>query len=232
MKLWFLALLCCMPMFCQPAPQRSEELCATLQQTAAEKGRTFEKDVPHAGACRMNLDTGYDLFVSYGEQTLALGLRVNAVTLQDANAFWLRLSALDNLAGPALGTKQQGVFDGLNKLAKKFARQQLAHGVKIDMQYDRIQRASLAVGIPSDGPFLIFMASAKVHDIDEMKRLAKRRDEGDIAPWRKILSTSLAAFGAGAQGYANGYRQAMPIYTAPRTCYTNFMGNMALTNCH
>jgi hypothetical protein len=183
----------------------------------------------------MNLDTGYDLFVDYSAQSLHLGLRVDAALLKDADAFWLRLSALDNLANPALGTRQQSIFDGLNRLAKKFAQQQIAHGIKADMLYDKAQKAILAVGTPAVSPVLILMASAKVRDIDEMKRSTERRDDGEIPSWRKILSMSLLAFGAGAQGYANAYRppqHPVSVYSSPRTCYTNFIGRTAFTNCY
>jgi hypothetical protein len=235
MKLLLGAFLCSVSAFRQTAPQRSEELCATLQQTASEKGRAFYKDVPSVGACRMNIDTGYDLFVTYTDQTLDLGLRVDAALLRDADAFWLRLSALDNLAHPALGTKQQAIFDGLNRLVKKLAQQQLAHGITKDILYDRAQKATLAAGTPVDAPVLVLMASAKVRDIDEMKRSMERRATGEIPSWRKILSMSLLAFGAGAQGYANAYRppqQTFPTFSSPRTCYTNFIGKTAFTNCY
>lgn len=64
------------------------------------------------------------------------------------------------------------------------------------------------------------------------------RASGEIAAWRKILGGALVAFGNGAQAYAATARaqaSAQPrvtIYNAPRTCYTNFMGGTAFTNCY
>jgi hypothetical protein len=50
------------------------------------------------------------------------------------------------------------------------------------------------------------------------------------------LGLSLQAFAAGAQGYANAY-QVPPgnnsVQRNPaRTCYTNFIGDTAFTNCY
>jgi hypothetical protein len=184
----------------------------------------------------MNIDTGYDLFVAYGEQKLFLGLRVDAARLQDANAFWLRLSALDNLAYPALGTKQQSIFDGLNPLVKKLAQEQLAHGIKPDtMVFGKAGKVRLSVSIPAAAPILVLMASADVHDIDGMKRSAECGASGHIASWRKILAMSLLAFGNAAQAYGSAYRppaQTLPAYSASRTCYTNLVGATAFTNCY
>ena len=60
-----------------------------------------------------------------------------------------------------------------------------------------------------------------------------------VPAWRRILGLSLQVFGAGAQGYANAYRgpntpqgQSQPPYSAPKTCYTNFIGATAFTNCY
>jgi hypothetical protein len=114
-----------LPSFAQPAPERSDELCASLKISASDSGRVFNAYKP--GACMMSIDTGYNLFVDYNPpETLAVSLSVSPVLLNgDASAFWLRLSALDNLAHSALATDQKVVFDQLNKLAKKLAPAEL-----------------------------------------------------------------------------------------------------------
>jgi hypothetical protein len=224
----------------QPAPARSDGLCTALRQAASDGGFEFKTTYP--GACAANIDTGYKLLVDYSEQTLHLGLSVDPVLLNgDASAFWLRLSAFDNLVHSAFGTKQQTVFDEMNRLARKIAQQAVAtktapsQGVQ-----SRADKATLSVSIGNSG-VLILVASAYVKDIDKMKQERSGESDGQIASWRRILGLSLQAFAAGAKGYSDSYQRAhqnapqqpvQPIYRAPRTCYTNLIGTTAFTNCY
>jgi hypothetical protein len=226
------------PALSQTAPQRSDELCAALQQTAVEQARKFT--VTRAGACRVNIDTGYDFFVNYDEQTLHLGLVIDAGLLNgDASALWLRISAFDNLAHAALGTRPQATFDELNKLIKTLAKDALKRGQFSTMFYSKSDKAVLGAKGYADSQ-IILMASAHVKDIDSMRKKQVSDAAGEVPTWRRILGLSLQAFGSGAQGYANAYSanrnstqwQAQPVSRAPRTCYTNFIGATAFTNCY
>ena len=227
------------PALSQTAPQRSDELCATLQQTATEKARKFT--VPRAGACMVNIDTGYDFFVNYDEQTLHLGLVIEAGLLNgDASALWLRISAFDNLSHAALGTRPQKTFDELNKLIKTLAKDALKRGQFSTMLHSRSDKAVLGATGYNDSQIILLMASAYVKDIDSMKKKQVSDAAGEVPTWRRILGLSLQAFGSGSQVYANAYTanrnstqwQAQPVSSAPRTCYTNFIGNTAYTNCY
>src|SRR5579872_5452948 len=81
-------------MFAQPAPRRSDELCTILKESAAASGNKFTVTKP--GACRMNLDEAYTLFVDYTPEALHLGIIFDPVILKgDVSAYWLRLSTLD-----------------------------------------------------------------------------------------------------------------------------------------
>src|ERR1017187_6163358 len=73
----FAMLVASSPVFSQTAPQRSEELCVAIQPTALENARRFEFDVMRSGACRVNIDNGYDLFVTYDDRALHLAIGVN-----------------------------------------------------------------------------------------------------------------------------------------------------------
>jgi hypothetical protein len=233
-----LLVLAASPLFCQPAPQRSDELCLTLQQTAVEQKRKFT--VTRPGACSLNLDAGYDFFVGYDERALYLYLKIDARLLNgDASALWLRMSAFDNLAHTALWTRPQAVFDALNKSIKTLAKDMLEQG-KVDAT---IQNKMDGVYIMAKGDqaaqVIILSAAASVKDIDRMKKRRASEASGEVSTWRRILGASLAAFGEGAQGYANAYRgpstpqwQSQPMYHAPKTCYTNFIGGTAFTNCY
>ena len=235
----FALLLASAPVFSQTASQRSDELCAAIQPIALENGRSFE--VTRPGACRVSIDTGYDLFVMYDDRSLHLALGVNGGLLKgDASALWLHLSAFDNLVHSALGTKPQDVFDNLGKLARalvqKASKGGLPPGTFLDGKADR---ALLSVTGNENAVVIIFGASADVRDIDKMKRNGGSKASDGVPTWRRILALSLQVFGAGAQGYANAYRgpnapqwQSQPLYSAPKTCYTNFIGSTAFTNCY
>jgi hypothetical protein len=157
---------------CQTAPQRSEELCSALQSTASEKGRQFAVDRP--GACMINIDTGYNLFVNYSERRLFVSLGIWAGLLNgDSSAFLLRLSAFDNLAHVAMGTDQQAVFDEMNKLTKKWAHEQLQHGPNDKAMHSTIRKVLLGARAYPASNTIMLMASADVKDIDRMKSQAR-----------------------------------------------------------
>ena len=222
----------------QPAPQRSNELCSLLKQSALEQSKQFIPD-DHPGACRMGIDYGYTFFVDYSDRRLYVGLTViPALFNGNSNAFWLRLSALDNLAHSALGTRQQIVFDGLNTLSKKLAAQQLKHGTQgtgllkdTGLQRSRAQRAELGARFSSHG-IIVLMASADSKDIDKMKN-----ETVEVSSWRRILGLSLQAFAAGAQSSSQAYSSyaassPQRTLTPIRSCYTNFLGAAAVTTCY
>lgn len=227
--------------FAQPVPKRSEELCGVLKESSVEKGLEFT--VTRPGACRAGIDKGYTLTVNYtvgdDEPMLHVGLMVDAVVLGgDASAFWLRLSALDNLSHLALGTKQQAVFDEFNKLSKRVAKEilPLLKQGRTDVQkklFGKAQRATILATGTADG--LIFLqASAYTKNIDRMKDDRKMEASGQISGWRKVLVVALQAFAAGAKGYGEAYRA---HYENPRrhrvtSCYTNFAGQWAFTHCY
>jgi hypothetical protein len=157
--------------------------------------------------------------------------------LDDVSAFWLRLSALDNLCHSALGTKQQAVFDELNRLAKQVSKEMaplMQQGVE-DAERQRFGKAQRAALLVSGTSRLIHLqASAFTKDIDKMKRDRKREASGEIPTWRKVLVIALQAFAAGAKGYGEAYRAR---YENPRryrvkSCYTNFAGQWAFTQCY
>ncbi len=183
----------------------------------------------------MSIDTGYKFFVAYSEHSLTLTLWADSAILNgDASAFWLRLSALDNLAHSALGTKQSAVFDALNGLVKKYAQAVLsAGGHPVPMIFGKTDKTTLGAVAGANG-VLQLLVSADVKDIDGMKRSREREGKGEIPNWRHILGLSLQAFAAGAKGYSDSQRayQHQNVYRAPIRCYTNFVGNYAFTNCH
>lgn len=245
---FLLVLVLAAPVFCQTAPQRSEEFCGVLQQSASENNHTFKFTGP--GACAAEIDKGYTLIVSYQEEILSVGLVIDAPVLNgDASAFWLRLSAFDNLANLAIGTKQQVVFDKTNKLAKQAADEILPllrqgqSNVKKEL-HDKAQRALLGVYADAQA-HIVILASADTKDIDKMKRdrqletirgeaKLNRQEEqaasGEIVGWRRVLALSLQAFAAGAKGYTSAYQASQQ--RRPVTCYTNFLGRAAFTNCY
>jgi len=223
------------PVFGQTAPQRSDELCTALKQTASENGKNFTVTAP--GACLAEIDTGYNLLVTYNGENLHVGLVQTFLVNGDPSAFWLRLSMLDNLANVALGTKERTVFDELNRLAKQAANEMLPlirqgdanakkelHGVA--------QKATL--GVFADTKGVVLMASANMKDIDKMKRSRQQESVagGDVARWRKVLALSLLTFAAGAKGYTDAYQRSVQTQRRPVTCFTNFFGNYASTSCH
>lgn len=233
----------------QPAPQRSDELCASLKESAADHSREFKETKP--GACMMNIDTGYNLFVDYGlPETLAVSLSVNPVLLSgDASAFWLRLSALDNLAHTALGTRQRTVFDELNKLAKKAAEAELVAacgtaspcdqgsakgGLKDLMLHSKVNRVTLGARADAKSGIMILIASATVSDIEKMTRRAEPLPGGRPSAWRNILALSLQAFANGAKVYATAQNPQVrqPLYRTSQSCYTNLIGKTIITNCY
>lgn len=180
------------------------------------------------GSCTLAIDKGGTLAVTYDESTLYVALGMAPGTAGDASAVWLRLSALDNLAHVALGTKPQTVFEEQIKISKR-----LPYNADKDDLSGKAQRATV-VTATRDG-WLILLASASVKDIDKMKRDQKREASGEIATWRKVLSRSLLAFAAGAKGYGDAYRS---YHQNPRqqsqytSCYTNFLGSTADTHCY
>ena len=240
----------------QVAPQRSDELCATLRQSASNSSRQFMTAKP--GTCTMNIDTGYNLSVDYGPDALHVSLAVNILQINgDARAFWLRLSTFDNLAQTAFGTKQRTIFDEMNKLAKKLAEQEMegicgatpapcdfdkATGAFRNLVLDsKVGRVTLFAKGDTQTGTLIFTASATVDD-DKTKRKDAAASTGHAAMWLKILTVSLQAFASGAQGYTDAYNKAQasqpsygasqPIYRATRTCFTNYLGASLITNCY
>jgi len=231
--LFMLAFELATPAFCQTAPQRSNELCEALKQTASENGRNFTVTAP--GACLAEIDTGYNLIVTYKDENLHVGLVQTFLENGNPSAFWLRLSMLDNLANVALGTKQRMVFDGLNKLAKQAANEMLPLIRQGDANAKRELHGSAekaTLGVFADTKRVMLMASANMKDIDKMKRSQQQETVagGDVARWRKILSLCLLSFAAGARGYTDAYQASQQ--RRPVSCYTNFQGRTAITNCY
>ena len=257
----FALLVASAPVFSQTASQLSNGLCAEIESNALENGRLFEVFKPPVGSrltggCRASAD-GYFLSVTNSERILHLALGFNVGLLSaDASAFWLRLSAFDNLTHAALGTKPKSVFDGLGKLAKALALKAVKEELRPDTLFSgKADRAFLVATGGSDNDKIVLLgAYADVSDIDEMKRggeqdsplppvsfppVRESKASDGVPTWRRILALSLQVLGAGAQGYANAYRgpnapqwQSQPLYSAPKTCYTNFIGNTAFTNCY
>jgi hypothetical protein len=236
------------PVFCQTAPQRSEELCATLQQSASENGYSFRVTEP--GFCAAEIDKGYTILVSYIKEGLSVGLVIDVGALNgDAGALWLRLSTFDNLASLALGTKQQAVFDKAIKLQLEAAKEilplvQQGQFNAVKEHHDTAQLALVAAFANAQGRVTI-LAGADTKDIDKMKldrqietireeaklnRQEEQAASGEVAGWRKVLALSLLTFAAGAKGYTNAYQGAQQ--RRPVSCYTNFQGRTALTNCY
>lgn len=220
--------------YSQAAPQRSAELCSVLQKVTQETSTYFAYTGPGECSAAPSLN-GYSVLVDYHENVLYLGLVVDitgqhkvglAEPLKDPNTFWFSLSVFDNLAHIALGTKDQDVFEALNKLAQQ-ALQQKGH-VQL---YGSTQRAKLQAASDSGEP-LFLMVSANTKDIDKMKRSEQRKKSGEAAGWEKVLALSLQAFSAGAKGYAATYQQNQSQARNPTSCYTNFLGNSAITNCN
>jgi hypothetical protein len=247
-SLFLLASMLAAPVFCQTAPQRSEELCATLQESASENGYSFRVTEP--GFCAADIDKGYTIIISYNKEDLYVGLIIDVGVLNgDASAFWLRLSAFDNLASLALGTKQQDVFDKANKLALQAAKEILPlvqQGQTNTEKHfnDTAQLALLGAFADTQGHITI-LAAADTKDIDKMKRdrvleaikggvKLDRKEEksasGEVAGWRRVLALSLLTFAAGAKGYTNAYQATQQ--RRPVTCYTNFFGSHAFTSCY
>jgi hypothetical protein len=201
--------------------------------TASENGRNFTVTAP--GACLAEVDTGYNLVVAYKGEYLHVGLMQTFLDNGDPNAFWLRLSMLDNLANVALGTKQRVVFDKLNKLAKQAANELLPlirqgnANARIEL-HGSSEKATL--GVFAGSKSLVLMASANMKDIDKMKRRQQENAAAgtDVARWRKVLALSLLSFAAGAKGYTDAYQRTQQH--RPVSCYTNFQGRTALTNCY
>ena len=241
----FLAVLPFLISAADPAPAISQtvpEFCASLQQFAEEQSRQFG---PLPKGCRINIDKGYDLAADYidhavdGSRWLSLSLRVDFEFLHgDASALWIHLSAFDGLAHSVMGTKPQAVFDGMSTLIKSLARAAVKGEIREGTFFDgHADKANLMM--VTDGKVVVAAAGADVKDINKMKHTRDKKAGGEVATWRRILGLSLQVFGAGAQGYANAYRgpsnpqwQSQPVYSAPRTCYTNFIGTTAFTNCY
>src|SRR5258708_4890612 len=167
------------------------------------------------GTCMMSIDTGYNLYVNYGEHLLIVSLGVSTALLNgDASAFWLRLSAFDNLAHVALGTKQQAVFDGMNKLAKKHA-EQLQRTLNDKPMHSKVQKVMLGAIADPKSNTIMYLASAEVKEIDKMKRQTQapistltqvtspttirheNRVAGTGSRWKSILGLSMQALAAG-----------------------------------
>jgi len=185
----------------------------------------------------MRLDNAYALFVDYSPQALHVGMTFNPVILQgDASAFWLRLSALDNLVETALHTKPRVVFDEFNRLvAKELGPYLMKHNAVPDkMLQAQADKVTLGVSMNPDTAIIVLIASAGVTDIDKMQQARRRASTGGVATWRKILGLSLQAFAAGAKGYADGLaaQPAQTVVNSRRTCFTNFIGNTVVTNCY
>ncbi len=228
-----LASMLATPVLCQTAPERSNELCEGLKQTASENGRNFTVTAP--GACLAEIDTGYNLVVTYKDGNIHVGLVQTFLDNGNTSAFWLRLSMLDNLANVALGTKQRTVFDGLNKLAKQAANEMLPLIRQGDANAKRELHGSAekaTLGVFANTKSVVLMASANMKDIDKMKRSQQQETVagGDVARWRRILSLSLLSFAAGAKGYTNAYQATQQ--RRPVSCYTNFQGRTAVPNCY
>jgi hypothetical protein len=227
--LWLLGV----PAMGQPAPQRSADLCESLQQSATAHGLSFT--TPRPGACRTEIDKGYSFGVNYMDKTLYLNLFVDPAVLSfDANAYWLRLSAFDGLAHSALGIRQELTFDKLNTMSKQLAEAIVAaQGQPGKVFSDKVDKVSLLARVSSER-VVVLTASATVGDIDRMRQ-RRESNVGTASRWRSILALSLQAFAAGAQGYTSAAREARqnepPLQTI-HTCYTNFLGASALTTCN
>lgn len=231
--LWGTLLLGLTPAFAQTAVERSNALCEMLQRSSVEKNLSFV--APRPAACSLEIDKGYRFSVAYDASSVYLGFWADPVSLNgDASAFWLRLSAFDNLVHSALGVRQQRAFDELNKLATRFAREQVRGGLHKAKVYGRADKAVLGVFGEPDG-LLTLMVSASVKDIDHMRKSAASRDSGGTQ-WQHILRLSLQAFAEGAKGASATYKQRQLPTTQNhsnlmRSCYTNFAGSTASTTC-
>jgi hypothetical protein len=193
------------------------------------------------GGCDVKIDTGYYLIVAHEKQSLHLVMGIATQLLNgEASALWLHLSAFDNLSYAALGTRPQAVFDGLTELLKDMCSKEMNGGISgVTTFGGKTDNASLEVAADPDNGIIVIAAYADVKAIDKMSHLPQSKTDGHVPTWRRILGLSLQVFGAGAQGYANAYRgpnnpqwQSQPLYSAPKTCYTNFIGATAFTNCY
>jgi hypothetical protein len=193
------------------------------------------------GGCDVKIDTGYYLIVAHEKQSLHLVMGIATQLLNgEASALWLHLSAFDNLSYAALGTRPQAVFDGLTELLKDMCSKEMNGGIGgVTTFGSKTDNASLEVAADPDNGMIVIAAYADVKAIDKMSHLPQSKTDGHVPTWRRILGLSLQVFGAGAQGYANAYRgpnnpqwQSQPLYSAPKTCYTNFIGATAFTNCY
>ena len=236
---FFALLVASAPVFSQTAIQRSTELCAAMQPIAAENGQRFQMG-PNGG-CDVKIDTGYYLIVAHEKQSLHLVMGIATQLFNgEASALWLHLSAFDNLSYAALGTRPQAVFDGLTELLKDMCSKEMNGGISgVTTFGGKTDNASLEVAADPDNGIIVIAAYADVKAIDKMSHLPQSKTDGHVPAWRRILGLSLQVFGAGAQGYANAYRgpnnpqwQSQPLYSAPKTCYTNFIGATAFTNCY
>jgi hypothetical protein len=164
----------------QTAPQRSDELCLALKQSADDAGKQFSVTTP--GACRMRLDNAYTLFVDYSPQVLHVGMTLDPVVLNgDASAFWLRLSALDNLVETALYTKQRAVFDEFNRLvAKDLAPYVMKHKEAPNkLLRSRTEKVALGVLMDPGTAIISLIASADVSDIEKAQRARKNAADAE-----------------------------------------------------
>jgi hypothetical protein len=232
-----LAAILAVPVFSQAAPERSAELCSVLQQITQQTFTYFAPTGPGKCSAAPALN-GYSILVDYHENVLVLALVVDMTGLhgvgladpvKDPSTFWFSLSVFDNLVHISLGTKDQDVFEKINKLAQQ-ALLQKGH-VQI---YGSSQRATLQAATDPGEPLFLF-ASANTKDIDKMKSSQQRKDArtGDAAGWEKILALSLQAFAAGAKGYDEAYQKYNQTQQRrPTSCYTNLLGNFAITNCN
>jgi hypothetical protein len=231
------AMILAAPVFGQAAPQRSADLCTVLQQVTQETFTYFAATGPGKCTAAPALN-GYSILVDYHENVLVLALVVDitglngvglAEPLKDQSTFWFSLSVFDNLVHISLGTKDQDVFEKMNKLAQQ-ALLQKGH-VQL---YGSTQRATLQAATDPGGPLFLF-ASANTREIDKMKSSEQRKGAraGDVAGWKKVLALSLQAFAAGAKGYNEAYqRYNQTQQRRPTSCYTNLLGNFAITNCN
>lgn len=220
------------PGLAQPAPARSEQLCKTLKQSAAEYDRKFDSHRP--GSCGIMLDDGgYRFYVDHDDESVHVGLIVFLERLQEVNSFWFRLSTLDNLAHTALGTRQRVVFDGLNKLVKILVAERAKRNHQHDAKrHKTVQRALLGATISKEH-YVWVGASAKVGDIERMQSQRQRETTGVPSAWKRILAGSLMALGSGLQRASETYEQSLASQRSRNiTCYTDFLGPMgASTRC-
>ena len=179
--------------------------------------------------------------MDYNPQIVHVCMTFNPVILKgSASAFWLRLSTLDNLVATAFQTRQRTVFDEFNRLvAKDLGPYLMKHNaVPANMLRSRTQKVVLGVNMDPKTAIIVLIASAHVNDIEKMEQARKRESSGGVSTWRKILALSLQSFAAGAKGYSDAYansqRAAPPqtVFNSRRTCYTNFIGGTAFTNCY